>query len=245
MSTSPARSAAGTGARTRSVPRSASPSTSRRSTTTRSRCVTATRWNRCVSRSTDSSTWCATRECSSNVSDYYDLLGVDADADKDTIKAAYRDQLDGASQADRAKLNKAWNVLSDPVQRERYDDARSEGWLDDTEAEDAGTTTPARRGGRDATPASSRQRPARPAPEPTVVLPEGMELAEPRSRGTALLIDFGVLFVIYILALSVVLPALLKDQYPVQTDRIDAINKDIKRLDRDKGNADDDAGDKK
>src|SRR3954470_18493118 len=157
----------------------------------RSRCVTATRWNRCASRSTDSSTWCATRECSSNVSDYYNLLGVESDADKDTIKAAYRDQLEGASQAERAKLNKAWNVLSDPVQRERYDDARSEGWLDDAEGDDAdAATTPAPPGGRGA--AASRQRPARPAPEPTVVLPDGMELADARTRGTALLIDFGI-----------------------------------------------------
>jgi hypothetical protein len=45
--------------------------------------------------------------------------------------------------------------------------------------------------------------------------------------------------------LSLVLPALLKSQYPAQTDRIDTINKEIKRLDREKGNADDDAGDKK
>jgi curved DNA-binding protein CbpA len=178
------------------------------------------------------------------VSDYYDLLGVDAGADKDTIKAAYREQLEGATQAERAKLNKAWNVLSDPVQRERYDDARSEGWLDDSDGDDATDTTPARRGGGGAG-TSPRQRPARPAPEPTVVLPDGMELADARSRGMALLIDFGILFVVYIVALSMVLPALLKDQYPVQTDRIDAINKEIKRLDREKGNADDDAGNKK
>jgi len=97
------------------------------------------------------------------VSDYYDLLGVDAGADKDTIKAAYREQLEGATQAERAKLNKAWNVLSDPVQRERYDDARTEGWLDDAEGDDDPDTTPARRGGRGAAAASSRQRPARPA----------------------------------------------------------------------------------
>lgn len=179
------------------------------------------------------------------MSDYYDLLGVDADADKDTIKAAYRDQLDGATQADRAKLNKAWNVLSDPVQRERYDDARSEGWLDDAEGDDDQDVAPARgRGGRP--PAPPRERAAgRPMPEPTVVLPEGMELAEPRARGLALLIDFSILFVIYVLALSLVLPAALKSQYPAQTDRIDSINKEIKRLDREKGNADDDADDKK
>ena len=94
------------------------------------------------------------------MSDYYDLLGVEPGADKDTIKSAYRDQLDGASQAERARLNKAWNVLSDPVQRERYDDARAEGWLDDAEddAEEEEDTTPARarRGGRPRRHASAR-----------------------------------------------------------------------------------------
>ncbi len=72
-----------------------------------------------------------------------------------------------------------------------------------------------------------------------------MQLAEPRARGLALLIDFSILFVIYILALSLVLPALLKSQYPTQTDRIDAINKQVDKLDRAKSNADDDAGNKK
>ena len=172
------------------------------------------------------------------MSDYYDLLGVDADADKDTIKNAYREQLDGASQADRAKLNKAWNVLSDPVQRERYDDARSEGWLDDAEAGDDEDDAPApRRGGRAV--AAPRERAGRPVPEPTVVLPEGMQLAEPRARGLALLIDFSILFVIYILALSAVLPGLLKDQYPKQSQRIDAINRNIDTLDTFKTHADD------
>jgi len=171
------------------------------------------------------------------VSDYYDLLGVESGADKDTIKAAYREQLDGASQAERAKLNKAWNVLSDPVQRERYDDARAEGWLDDSEDDHEETAPAPRRGGRAAT--TSRERPARPAPEPTVVLPEGMVLAESRARGLALLIDFSILFVVYVLALSLVLPALLKSQYPTQTKRIDAINRNIDTLDTFKGHADD------
>ena len=120
------------------------------------------------------------------MSDYYDLLGVDADADKDTIKAAYREQLDGATQAERAKLNKAWNVLSDPVQRERYDDARSEGWLDDAEAATTRTTT--RAGGPRRAAAAPRRRSA-PAPagaEPTVVLPEGMRARRAAARGLAL-----------------------------------------------------------
>ena len=64
--------------------------------------------------------------------DYYDLLGVDADAPTDDIRAAYREQkaalddsTDGDAKADAAKLNKAWNVLSDPYQRGRYDEQRA------------------------------------------------------------------------------------------------------------------------
>src|SRR5450755_1314634 len=74
--------------------------------------------------------------------DYYSLLGIDADASVEDIRGAYRtrkDDLDTGSQAgrdDALKLNKAWNVLSDPYQRGRYDqqrlDAAEEGDLDDT-----------------------------------------------------------------------------------------------------------------
>ena len=172
------------------------------------------------------------------MSDYYDLLGVDAGADKDAIKAAYRNQLDGASQAERAKLNKAWNVLSDPVQRERYDDARAEGWLDDTEA-DAEETAPApRRGGRaaaaprDAVPVDPRRCP--PWCCPTACSSPSRARAVSRCS-----IDFSILFVLYVLALSLVLPAMLKSQYPAQTKRIDAINRNIDTLDTFKSNADD------
>ena len=57
--------------------------------------------------------------------DYYSLLGIDADASVDDIRGAYRVRKDGldtasdAGKADAAKLNKAWNVLSDPYQRGR------------------------------------------------------------------------------------------------------------------------------
>ena len=59
--------------------------------------------------------------------DYYSLLGIDADASVDDIRGAYRVRKDGidtasdVGRADAAKLNKAWNVLSDPYQRGRYD----------------------------------------------------------------------------------------------------------------------------
>ncbi len=63
--------------------------------------------------------------------DYYSLLGIDADASVDDIRGAYRERKDGldtgsdAGRADAAKLNKAWNVLSDPYQRGRYDEQRN------------------------------------------------------------------------------------------------------------------------
>ena len=56
--TSPRRSAAATGARTRSARPTASPSTSTRSRTSRSRCAIATRWSRTASRSTRSRATC-------------------------------------------------------------------------------------------------------------------------------------------------------------------------------------------
>ena len=87
--------------------------------------------------------------------DYYELLGVDADAAVDDIRAAYRDQQGGARQraptrarADAGRLNKAWNVLSDPYQRGRYDEQRERRDADgDDERRSSTTTTPARRNG--------------------------------------------------------------------------------------------------
>jgi DnaJ-class molecular chaperone len=61
--------------------------------------------------------------------DYYELLDVAADADRDDIRGAYRakrDALQAQDGADNrakiAELNRAWNVLSDPAQRDRYDE---------------------------------------------------------------------------------------------------------------------------
>src|SRR5689334_24748348 len=73
--------------------------------------------------------------------DYYDLLGVEADAPVADIRAAYRERKaevserdDDDAKADAAALNKAWNVLSDPYQRGRYDERLAEG--DDDEGDD-------------------------------------------------------------------------------------------------------------
>jgi hypothetical protein len=56
---------------------------------------------------------------------YYELLGVDYDADRDTIKQAY-DQLRERYADDRARLNElkeAWRVLGSHSRRRQYDEA--------------------------------------------------------------------------------------------------------------------------
>ncbi|MGH3383241.1 MAG: molecular chaperone DnaJ [Nocardioidaceae bacterium] len=67
--------------------------------------------------------------------DYYQVLGVDKDADADVVKKAYRklarenhpDSKPGDAKAeDRFKaVSEAYSVLSDPAKRKEYDDTRS------------------------------------------------------------------------------------------------------------------------
>lgn len=79
---------------------------------------------------------------------HYELLGVESDASKDEIRSAYRerleelrgkvekgrsDQVRNGAREETARLNTAWQVLSDPFQRQRYDAALT-GGPDGTEA---------------------------------------------------------------------------------------------------------------
>jgi uncharacterized RDD family membrane protein YckC len=79
---------------------------------------------------------------------HYELLGVESDASKDEIRSAYRerleelrgkvekgrsDQVRNGAREETARLNTAWQVLSDPFQRQRYDTALT-GGSDGTEA---------------------------------------------------------------------------------------------------------------
>ncbi|MFZ4516691.1 MAG: RDD family protein [Acidimicrobiia bacterium] len=89
---------------------------------------------------------------------YYDVLGVPASADRDALRTAYRTRLDALQvdawkgvEADRraeaARVNDAWNVLSDPFQRDRYDAQVEDGTV--TRLPDAPSATPkARANGR-------------------------------------------------------------------------------------------------
>lgn len=69
---------------------------------------------------------------------YYDVLGVPPSADRDSVRIAYRTRLvelqpdawqgnEGERRAEAARVNDAWNTLSDPFQRDRYDALVEEG----------------------------------------------------------------------------------------------------------------------
>ena len=61
--------------------------------------------------------------------DYYAVLGVARDADRDALWSAYRRRAAqchpdcGGSHRDMVLLNEAWSILADPVTRARYDES--------------------------------------------------------------------------------------------------------------------------
>jgi curved DNA-binding protein CbpA len=165
--------------------------------------------------------------------DYYGLMGVDPDADVDTIRTAYRTRKDELSGDDAKKLNKAWNVLSDPYQRGRYDEQReSTNDTDDIEVID--DDEPAPNGSR---PPARAPRQARPPLKPTLVLPKGMEFATRRQRLFAMGIDLFVLFIVFTALSQFAVAAVANAQQPKVVDKINAITKQIDQLNNDKTTA--------
>ena len=173
--------------------------------------------------------------------DYYEMLGVDEDAPVDDIRAAYRDKRAAAldiddsaknknkdrdaeqARAEAAALNKAWNVLSDPYQRGRYDEQRASGDADlDGEADDDGDDAPVARPAKSKStkpdePMSKNnaRRAARANAKPTVSLPEGMHFPSTRRRLTGMGIDLAVLVVIIVASL-IIGTQLGKSQHPTE-----------------------------
>jgi curved DNA-binding protein CbpA len=152
--------------------------------------------------------------------DYYEMLGVDEDAAVDDIRTAYRDKRaeviainekakNQEKEAERARveaarLNKAWNVLSDPYQRGRYDQERTNAAdSDDDEYDDEDepvartAKTPAKTDGKKRTTANER-RAARANAKPTVTLPAGMYFPSTKRRLFAMFIDLALLLVLFI-----------------------------------------------
>lgn len=133
--------------------------------------------------------------------DYYEMLGVERGADKETIRAAYRERRAAADaageggRAEAARLNRAWNVLSDDLQRGRYDERLTAGADDD--------------GGSEAESAMSDALPPPPPPgraargqrvlgPPTIATPAGTTFPEPKRRMKAMGTDLLVLFLVFV-----------------------------------------------
>ncbi|HZJ26649.1 MAG TPA: RDD family protein [Acidimicrobiia bacterium] len=131
---------------------------------------------------------------------HYESLGADPGASRDEIRAAYRERVDeldpdtwkGDAEDRRTQasaVNRAWNVLSDPFQKERYDDKLSGGdvELTDDDEPDDDAAAPAR--------GDRRPRPPRAAGRPSST-PSGLPLARIRARINALSVDVLVILVI-------------------------------------------------
>jgi uncharacterized RDD family membrane protein YckC len=192
---------------------------------------------------------------------HYEVVGVEPDASKEDIRSAYRDRLEELAEkvgtsddarAETARLNSAWQILSDPYQRERYDasvgiDSDAEGPEDEADADDAdGGRAPARRQrpardraeGRDG-PAAQRISLFSAEPEdapPT--WPGGFRPPPPRARVIAMVIDLAVLFVLT-LAVQTAGARVIDSTYEEETDRIDVLDNRLDALDEEKDRAED------
>src|SRR3954465_7496867 len=117
------------------------------------------------------------------VDDYYSLFGVSPDADRDTIRDAYRarrGELDDSEEArsTKARLNRAWNVLSDAAQRARYDDQLAVAKADDDVIvpELVGATRASSNGKGTTSPRATRTRGGRERPERPVRRPIAQDI---------------------------------------------------------------------
>jgi uncharacterized RDD family membrane protein YckC len=196
---------------------------------------------------------------------HYEVLGVDPNASKDEIRDAYRERLSeaqnavtdaetakrpegskiAAARAEEAEIRSAWQVLSDPVQRERHDAAvgvergapgseiRED--TDDGDEDDDATVdrTPARRGAQPRQRGPQGERPpglfSTEHPPTPPSWPPGFRPPPPRARLLALGIDVVVLAIIMIA--QQFLGVLVVEQiYPEQTKKLEHISDCIDAL---------------
>ncbi|HEU5301749.1 MAG TPA: RDD family protein [Acidimicrobiia bacterium] len=189
---------------------------------------------------------------------HYEVLGVSPGATKETIRAAYREQL-AEAQADvtreetakrpsddaiatarqsEARVRAAWQTLSDPIQRQRYDESNgidNTGVdLDEELSDDDVDYTPEPVDRRAAAREARAQRMAdRPPgmfsveiPPTPASWPPGVRPPPPRARTMALGIDMLVL-VFIVLATFIITPIVVDQTKPEQADRLDEISLEL------------------
>ena len=186
---------------------------------------------------------------------HYEVLGVEPAADKEQIRAAYQEQLEDIRQEQareqaskkpnenvlagardkEARLRSAWQVLSDPYQRGRYDatvELGSSGAASDDDGEvelvDNGQRPLSAREerARQRAEAMANRPPGMFSPVPSTkppTWPAGVTPPPPRARSIALFIDLFVLYLIFTVIQIAVAPAVLDSAYPKQSKELDHV----------------------
>jgi curved DNA-binding protein CbpA len=197
----------------------------------------------------------------------YDVLGVEPNASKEEIRAAYRERLADAQAAvtreetakkpsgsaiaeareDEASIRAAWQVLSDPMQRERYDAARGIDntgteldFVGDDEDDDEVEMTPRERRAADRARAMANRPPglfSTEIPPTPASWPPGFSPPPPRARFFALSIDVFVLSILIALQLLIT-PLVIDQMKPGIQDRLDTVSTQIDNLNDKKDKAD-------
>lgn len=165
---------------------------------------------------------------------HYELLEVDPEAPKDEIRTAYQAKLANvraardkeeetrkpsetvirAAREEEARLRAAWQVLSDPVQRQRYDDKfyvpAEDGDGTDTETDDDVEVEDP-----DAALVPAERTPSRPDRVPAQVSDEPLEIPSTGRRMTAALVDVITMLAIWAVVYGIALAAGVKSGYPL------------------------------
>lgn len=196
----------------------------------------------------------------------YEVLGVEPTATKDEIREAYREHLTeaqaavanaetakrpsesavAAARAEEARVRTAWQVLSDPMQRERHDDAY--GYTDDVVAdgeivdEDGDDDEPAPRRSRPSPNSRATGRPpgmfSTEIPPTPASWPSGFRPPPPRARFIAFTIDALVLAMLLFLFQVLLGPMLVDQAYPTESKRLDVLSREIDSANKHKDAAD-------
>lgn len=172
--------------------------------------------------------------------DYYALIGVSPDADRDTIREAYRarraeltDDESGRTRA--AQLNRAWNVLSDTTQRERYDAQLAAAREDDDVVVPEIVSGNGSSSGRPLTRGEQRRERYRAQADARanarsamtqVTEVNGVPLASNRDRIQALVVDAFICFLLLVVGAGIVATKLADSQKPEVKRAIDKLTKD-------------------
>jgi uncharacterized RDD family membrane protein YckC len=200
---------------------------------------------------------------------HYEVLDVDPGASKDEIRDAYRRELTTAqsqvtnaetakrpdnaviasARAEEASVRAAWQILSDPVQRARYDEtigvepgAHHDDELSDEDDEEVATTTAVARRDGELTPREARAKARAEAmanrppglfsterPPTPAAWPPGFQPPPPRARLLALLVD-GIALLLIVVLQTTVGSLIIDEMYPKETARLDQVTECLDRL---------------